>query len=95
MKPTHYLVPIKDVEEALKLYEDALLHREKQYEQGKQEAYREMRGYPKVDIKKHNKDIQVLIKSCEEGRDGDWDCSTDEGKEGFDDMITLLEKCVI
>ena len=35
--------------------------------------------------------IQTVIKSCEEGRDGTWDCSTDEGKEGFNDMKSLLE----
>lgn len=38
----------------------------------------------------HN--IEILIKSCEEGRDEDWDTTTDEGREGFDDMITLLER---
>ena len=46
-------------------------------------------------IEEHTRNIQTVIKSCEEGRDGDWDCSTDEGKEGFNDMITLLEKCFI
>lgn len=44
---------------------------------------------------KHNHVIGVLIKCCEEGRDGDWDVSTNEGLEGFDDMINLLEKCKI
>lgn len=44
---------------------------------------------------KHNEFINIVIKSCEEGRDGDWDCCTNEGKEGFNDMITLLEKCKI
>ena len=39
-------------------------------------------------------DINIVILSCEEGRDGDWDCSTDEGKEGFDDMIWLLKKAI-
>ena len=43
----------------------------------------------------HNYNIDVVIESCEQGRDGDWDCSTSEGKEGFDDMITLLKKCKI
>lgn len=47
------------------------------------------------DIEQHNHNIGVVIKSCEEGRDGDWDVSTDEGKEGFDDMITLLERCLV
>lgn len=46
-------------------------------------------------IEDHNQNINIVIKSCEEGRDGDWDVSTDEGKEGFDDMITLLERCLI
>lgn len=36
-------------------------------------------------------ELNTLIKSCEEGRDGDWDCTTDEGKEGFDAMIEGLE----
>ena len=34
--------------------------------------------------------LELLIESCEEGKDGRWDCSTAEGKEGFDDMIVLL-----
>lgn len=36
--------------------------------------------------------IDILIASCNEGYTGDWDCTTNEGKEGFLDMITLLEK---
>jgi len=40
----------------------------------------------------YNKIIDILIASCNEGYTGDWDCTTDEGKEGFLDMITLLEK---
>ena len=32
----------------------------------------------------------LLIESCKEGKDGRWDVSTDEGKEGFDTMIDLL-----
>jgi hypothetical protein len=36
--------------------------------------------------------INILIESCEQGISGEWDCTTDEGKEGFNDMITLLEK---
>lgn len=46
-------------------------------------------------INKHNGDIDTLIKSCEEGRDGDWDVSTNEGLEGFDAMITQLNNCYI
>lgn len=38
----------------------------------------------------HNYHVDLVIRSCEEGRDGDWDCSTSEGKEGFDDMIVIL-----
>lgn len=49
----------------------------------------------KIHKPKHNEFIDIVIKSCEEGRDGDWDCSTNEGKEGFNDMIYLLEKCKI
>ena len=30
------------------------------------------------------KDLLTLLRnSCREGEDGSWDCSTDEGKEGF------------
>lgn len=36
--------------------------------------------------------IDILIASCNEGYDGSWDCSSDEGKQGFLDMITLLER---
>ena len=38
--------------------------------------------------------IMTVRKSCEEGADGSWDCSTDEGKEGFNDMITLLDEAL-
>lgn len=36
--------------------------------------------------------IDILIESCNQGISGEWDCSTDEGKQGFEDMITLLER---
>lgn len=36
--------------------------------------------------------IDILIESCNQGISGEWDCTTDEGKEGFESMITLLEK---
>jgi len=36
--------------------------------------------------------INILIASCNEGYAGTWDCTTDEGKQGFLDMITLLER---
>ena len=29
--------------------------------------------------------------SCEEGLSGDWDCSSEEGKESFGDMISIIE----
>jgi len=35
--------------------------------------------------------IDIVIRSCEEGKSGEWDCNTVEGKEGFDDMIYVLE----
>jgi len=34
--------------------------------------------------------LNTLLKCCREGRDGSWDCSTDEGKEGFDSMANLV-----
>ena len=43
-------------------------------------------------MKTINENLNVVIKSCEEGIDGTWDCSTDEGKEGFEAMIELLER---
>lgn len=46
-----------------------------------------------IKSKKEAKEIiECLIKSCEEGIDGTWDCSTDEGKEGFDAMVQQLEE---
>ncbi len=36
--------------------------------------------------------INILIESCNQGISGEWDCTTDEGKQGFESMITLLEK---
>lgn len=30
--------------------------------------------------------LETAVKSCEEGKSGEWDVSTDEGKEGFDDI---------
>ena len=35
--------------------------------------------------------LTILKMSCEEGLDGTWDCSTEEGKESFADMISLIE----
>lgn len=39
--------------------------------------------------------INTVIKSCKEGKEGTWDCSTDDGKNGFDDMAELLGNVVI
>lgn len=37
------------------------------------------------------KDLLTWVRnSCLEGEDGSWDCSTDEGKEGF---IYMAENC--
>lgn len=35
--------------------------------------------------------LDTAILSCEEGKDGTWDCSTDEGKEGFTAIADDLE----
>lgn len=35
--------------------------------------------------------LNVLKMSCEEGQSGDWDCSTEEGRESFGDMISIIE----
>ncbi len=48
--------------------------------------------------KKNKAEIIDLLKtvkeSCEEGQDGRWDCSTDEGKEGFDAMAEALDRAI-
>lgn len=37
-------------------------------------------------------DLLNVLKMCfEEGKNGDWDCSTEEGKESFGDMIAIIE----
>ncbi len=36
--------------------------------------------------------MNTVRKSCEEGYDGTWNSATNEGKEGFNDMITLLDE---
>jgi hypothetical protein len=36
--------------------------------------------------------LTTLRDSCREGEDGTWDCSTDEGKEGFIYMADDCEK---
>jgi hypothetical protein len=35
--------------------------------------------------------LNVLKMCCEEGLDGTWDCTTEEGRESFGDMISLIE----
>ena len=35
--------------------------------------------------------LNVLKMCCEEGKNGDWDCTTEEGRESFGDMITIIE----
>ena len=37
-------------------------------------------------------ELQTLYNSCIEGSTGDWDCSTDEGREGFIAMAEGVEK---
>ena len=46
----------------------------------------------KKEIKEAMRDIEIVKKSCEEGIDGTWDCSTEEGRESFNDMVDLLER---
>ena len=53
-----------------------------------------MRKPTEAEIKEAFLDLSSVRKSCEEGYDGDWNCSTDEGKEGFNDMIELLDRAV-
>jgi hypothetical protein len=35
--------------------------------------------------------LNVLKMCCEEGMNGDLDCSTQEGRESFGDMIAIIE----
>ena len=37
-------------------------------------------------------DLKTVMASCLEGFDSSWDCSTEEGRDGFMDMHKLLEK---
>ena len=53
-----------------------------------------MKKPTEAEIKEAFLDLSSVRKSCEEGYDGDWNCSTDEGKEGFNDMIELLDRAV-
>ena len=36
--------------------------------------------------------LEVLYNSCVEGQTGEWDCSTEDGKEAFKDMAFLIER---
>ncbi len=36
--------------------------------------------------------LTTLRNSCKEGEDGTWDCSTDEGREGFNYMVDDCEE---
>ena len=38
------------------------------------------------------KDLKILRDSCFEGLSGEWDCATEEGRHGFEAMITLLDR---
>lgn len=38
------------------------------------------------------KDFIALRDSCSEGLSGEWDCSTEEGRQGFDAMLELLDR---
>ncbi len=42
------------------------------------------------DLKRAHELLDILCKTCIEGRDGVWDCSTEEGRKGFEDMFDLL-----
>lgn len=44
-----------------------------------------------IDIQKVKNLLQALRDSCKEGNDGSWDCSTDEGREGFQIMAVDCE----
>ncbi len=35
--------------------------------------------------------LNILKMSCEEGLDGSWDCTSEEGRESFGDMISIIE----
>ena len=35
--------------------------------------------------------LTILKMSCQEGLDGDWDCTSEEGRESFGDMISVIE----
>ena len=34
--------------------------------------------------------LNILKMSCEEGLDGSWDCTSEEGRESFGDMISII-----
>ena len=73
---------------------EVLLHRVKQLEFNSPERMfllDLMDNTVRIHKPQQNYHIDILIRSCEEGKSGEWDCSTDEGKEGFNDMIYMLE----
>ena len=44
-------------------------------------------------LKKQLKEALVTLwKSCDEGFDGSWDCTTEEGKDGFIAMEDVIEE---
>lgn len=38
--------------------------------------------------------LKTVATSCQEGYDGSWDCSTDEGREGFLAMEELVNRAL-
>ena len=38
--------------------------------------------------------LKTVIQSCEEGQSGEWDCTTDEGKMGFEAMADLVRDAI-
>ncbi len=47
---------------------------------------------PENNAKKVKDILSTLRDSCQEGLDETWDCSTEEGRKGFDSMIILCEE---
>ena len=41
---------------------------------------------------KLKKELETLRNSCLEGKDGTWDCSTEEGREAFEPMAEACER---
>jgi len=51
----------------------------------------EAQNFKLINMKRVFTLLNVLKMCCEEGMNGDWDCSTQEGKESFGDMIAIIE----